>query len=107
MGAIDYKNLDFDTKIGRKARVCGRCGKFMAVTTECPVRSKRENQYVCWHCCNYKCAYSVDTPLGKRCGVKMNIRKKETERRRAERKEQKELRQQDKEAENSFFDMEE
>ena len=80
MGQVDYKKLDYDILIGRKARVCGRCKEEMAVTTECPKRVNSDNRYVCWHCCR-KCTYAIKVPGGSQCSIKANKRKAEQEQR--------------------------
>ena len=99
MGQVDYKNLDYDFLIGRKARVCGRCKKEMAVTTECPKRVNSENKYVCWHCCR-KCTYAIKVPGGSQCSIKANRRKAEKESLR-KRKAEKKLRKQKRDVEDA------
>ena len=119
MAKVDFNSLDIDTRIGRKRQICGKCGELMAVTTTCPLREnktvtvkegfkkvkKKLSPIVCWHCC-WKCGYSITTPQGHACSIKLNRKKKAEELRRAERakKKKKAVSQHDAEAEYSFFD---
>ena len=120
MAKVDFNSLDMDARVGRKRQICGKCGELMAVTTICPLREnktvtvkegfqkvkKKLSPIVCWHCC-WGCGYSIVTPQGKACSIKLN-RKKKAERQRqaarAEKKKKKAISQHDAEAEYSFFD---
>ena len=123
MAKVDFNSLDIDTRIGRKRQICGKCGELMAVTTICPLREKREvtikkgfkkikkklNPVVCWHCCNYECKHTINTPAGKVCKAKLNKKKKAEQERqkaaKAEKKKPKAMSQYDDEAQYSFFNM--
>lgn len=119
MAKVDFNSLNYDTLIGRKRQVCGKCNNMMAVTTICPMREnktvtvkegfkkvkKKLSPIVCWHCCQ-KCGYTVDTPAGRACSIKLNRKKKAEEQRQAarnERKKKKAVSQHDAEADYSFF----
>lgn len=88
MAKVDFNSLDYDILIGRKSRVCGRCNRLMAVTTECPKRANSDNKFVCWHCC-MKCSYAIKVPGGSQCSIKANKRKAEQEQRQRARAEKK------------------
>ena len=106
MAKVDFNSLDYDTKIGRKARQCGKCNKLMAVTTLCPMREKSRNKYVCWHCC-HKCGNAVDTPQGKACSIKISRRKRELEEQRSSKAAKRAKKQSDHNADHGFFDTNE
>ena len=78
MAKVDYRTLEYDTLLGRKYHVCGKCKNEMAVTTVCPKRANSENKYVCWHCCS-KCTYAIKVPGGSQCSIKAKRRKNEQE----------------------------
>lgn len=83
MAKVDFNSLDYDILIGRKSRVCGRCNRLMAVTTECPKRANSDNKFVCWHCC-LKCHYAIKVPGGSQCSIKLKRRQAEKEQLRKE-----------------------
>lgn len=103
MARVDFNSLNYDTLIGRKRQVCGKCNNLMAVTTLCPMREKSRNKYVCWHCC-HKCGNAVDTPQGKACSIKISRRKRELEEQRSSRAAKRAKKQSDHNADYGFFD---